>query len=83
MKGAKTMRTMFGNTTTSTFTSKASTCQYASFNHAQVMSLSTIFIVLILMVLINMIIPLIITGIIVLMIRAMECVSKPENVASY
>lgn len=77
------MRNMFEMTTTTTFTSNASSCKYASFNHAQVMSLSTILIVLILMVLINMIIPLIITGIIVLMIRAMECVSKPENVTSY
>ena len=77
------MKTMFGKTTTAMFTSKASSCQNASFNYAHVMSLNTILIVLILMVLINMIIPLIITGIIMLMIRTMECVSKPEFVTSY
>ena len=77
------MRTMFGMTTTSVYTSKASSCQNASFNYAHIMSLSTILIVLILMVLINMIIPMIISGIIVLIIRMMKCVRKTECVASY
>ncbi len=77
------MRTMFGMTTTSMSTSKASSCQNASFNYAQVMSLSTILVVLILMFVINMIIPIIISEIIVLIICARRCESKPKFLVSY
>ncbi|MBR5128474.1 MAG: hypothetical protein IKU67_00355 [Firmicutes bacterium] len=72
------MRAMFGMTTTSMSTSKASSCQNASFNYAQVMSLSTILLVLILMFVINIIISLIIGEIIVLIICTLKCMSKPK-----
>ncbi len=77
------MRTMFGQTTTSMVTSKASSCQNASFNYAQVMSLSTMLVVLILMVLINMIIPIIISGLIIQIIRIMVRMRKPDFALSY
>ena len=55
------MRTMFEAAKNYMSSFKASSCTNASFNHAQVMSLSTMLVVLILMVLINMIIPIIIS----------------------
>lgn len=71
---------MFGMTTETMASSKASSCQNASFNHAQVMALSTILVVLILMFVINIIIPIIRSEILIIMICAIGRKSKPKLV---
>ena len=66
---------------TQTSSSMASTCEYASFNNAMVMSLSTILVVLILMLLIS-ITPMIRSEILiaVIIISAIGLKSKPKYV---
>ena len=71
------MRTMFEAKMNMQSSSKASSCQNASFNYVQVMSLSTILVVLILMLMIS-IIPIIRSEIIVMIICAIGCKSKPK-----
>lgn len=79
MKGAKTMRTMFGMTTASMSSSKASSCCNASFDYAQVNALSTILVVLLLMLIIS-IIPIIRSEILIIMLGAIGYKSKPKLV---
>ena len=78
------MRTMFETKmNTQTSSSKASTCKYASFNNAMVMTLSTILVVLILMLIIS-ITPMIRSEILIAMIiiSAIGMKSKPTQIVA-